>query len=429
VNAIGSNHIYFAATTGNDSNAGTAAQPFKTMDQCKNTVNPGDICYVENGVNATGTESYSSIDLGTQCSATAPCALVAYPGASSTIGNTSNLRGLIPCGGLSGCANGIYWIVAGFTVQAQEMAVDVQEDNFRLIGNRITCPTVSNGAADGCVMIETSSFQELLGNEVFNVGAGGKLYHWMYFGADGHDGEIGWNSVHDGNPSSGDGKGGCRGIQLYNGSVGTYNINLHDNMVYNIRCDGLNPQSVDATKGFFNIYNNVVYHAGTGPDPGDLANYTCLYSGGSGTMQVYNNTFYDCGSRGGGSGAILGPGLPTVFRNNIIYATGSEPYLEGGSSSITGSNNLWFGAGNGPSQTTANVNADPMFVTAGSDFHLQSSSPAIDAGVTISSLILDIAGVSRPQGAGYDIGAYEYFKGGSSVQRPNPPTNLTVTVN
>lgn len=46
---------------------------------------------------------------------------------------------------------------------------------------------------------------------------------------------------------------------------------------------------------------------------------------------------------------------------------------------------------------------------ANSDFHLQSSSPAIDAGNTERAIIgtLDIDGKPRVQGAAVNIGAYE----------------------
>jgi hypothetical protein len=41
------------------------------------------------------------------------------------------------------------------------------------------------------------------------------------------------------------------------------------------------------------------------------------------------------------------------------------------------------------------------------NYRLGNGSPAIDAGLTIPSLTVDLAGVSRPQGIGYDIGAFE----------------------
>jgi hypothetical protein len=56
------------------------------------------------------------------------------------------------------------------------------------------------------------------------------------------------------------------------------------------------------------------------------------------------------------------------------------------------------------------IGVDPKFIDASNgDFHLQSDSPAINAGVP--TIIKDIEGTSRPQGPSYDIGAYEYFSG------------------
>ena len=50
----------------------------------------------------------------------------------------------------------------------------------------------------------------------------------------------------------------------------------------------------------------------------------------------------------------------------------------------------------------------PMFVDpANDDFHLLYNSPAIDAG-TNTGVATDYDGTARPQGAAYDIGAYEY---------------------
>ena len=53
---------------------------------------------------------------------------------------------------------------------------------------------------------------------------------------------------------------------------------------------------------------------------------------------------------------------------------------------------------------------DPLFTNFGTlDLSLQAGSPAIDVGVTLGSPYnVDILGVTRPVGAGYDIGAMEY---------------------
>src|SRR5438093_5022735 len=52
------------------------------------------------------------------------------------------------------------------------------------------------------------------------------------------------------------------------------------------------------------------------------------------------------------------------------------------------------------------------------NFHLQSTSPAIDAGTTLASVMTDYDGVTRPQGSAYDIGAYEY----ATAATPTPST-------
>jgi len=57
------------------------------------------------------------------------------------------------------------------------------------------------------------------------------------------------------------------------------------------------------------------------------------------------------------------------------------------------------------------VIVDPKFFANGSDFHLQASSPAIDAGTppVSATVIKDYDGLFRPQGSGYDTSALEYY--------------------
>jgi hypothetical protein len=54
------------------------------------------------------------------------------------------------------------------------------------------------------------------------------------------------------------------------------------------------------------------------------------------------------------------------------------------------------------------VSTNPRLVNPPADFHLQSNSPAINAGQTLPSVTVDFEGTTRPQGLGYDIGAFEY---------------------
>jgi hypothetical protein len=57
---------------------------------------------------------------------------------------------------------------------------------------------------------------------------------------------------------------------------------------------------------------------------------------------------------------------------------------------------------------TANISADPLFVDpAQGNYQLRIGSPAIDSAT--SSNAVDIVGTPRPQGLGYDMGAYEMY--------------------
>jgi hypothetical protein len=60
-------------------------------------------------------------------------------------------------------------------------------------------------------------------------------------------------------------------------------------------------------------------------------------------------------------------------------------------------------------QDLASLSSDPLFVNAaGGDFHLKPGSPAFDRGDLAVAPGMDLDHVSRPQGAGIDLGAYEY---------------------
>ncbi|MBI4559218.1 MAG: right-handed parallel beta-helix repeat-containing protein [Candidatus Hydrogenedentes bacterium] len=66
----------------------------------------------------------------------------------------------------------------------------------------------------------------------------------------------------------------------------------------------------------------------------------------------------------------------------------------------------------GGTEGPGNIDSNPLFVdTVNEDFRLQAGSPAIDTGTLEGAPATDIRGVPRPQGAGVDMGAYEYQAG------------------
>ncbi|MFC1592131.1 choice-of-anchor Q domain-containing protein [Thermodesulfobacteriota bacterium] len=54
------------------------------------------------------------------------------------------------------------------------------------------------------------------------------------------------------------------------------------------------------------------------------------------------------------------------------------------------------------------IRSTPLFVgAAGGDLRLQPDSPGVDTGTSVGAPADDIDGILRPQGAGFDMGAYE----------------------
>jgi hypothetical protein len=87
--------------------------------------------------------------------------------------------------------------------------------------------------------------------------------------------------------------------------------------------------------------------------------------------------------------------------NNIYYPDGVNRFYLNGQ---TGNFQAWQSM----VQDDANSRAiEPLFVSPNTDFHLHSSSPAIDNGTDVG-LTLDFDGIPIPQGIAPDIGAYEF---------------------
>ena len=443
---VRSGNLYYVATSGSDSNPGSFASPWRTILKARNTMVSGDVAYIENGVNQTsddGSGWNSAMLIDNNGAAGNPISFVVYPGATSTIGGGGPLYGIRTAG------NSSHFVFSGFRLLGGGAGVSIEGiDDWRFINNYFSCPS-GNGQL-GCANFAGTSHIEFYGNEVTGDGSVGgqpsKQYHDVYFTTDDNHVDAGWNNIHN--------NLACRAIQFHSSPAGgssgqnQYDLHVHDNVIHDNPCDGINFATVDPSKGTVEAYNNLIYNVGIGPDPPDgSANYAGIYSAdttntgsaGSGAIKIYNNTFYHCGSHtvyGGDNGYINKNGgnssLTMQLRNNIFQGVGgSEVYLAsangGGLGQINGDHNEWYGLGAGPSQTSSNVNANPLFVSTGTpDFHLQGTSPAIGAGTATTTSGYDLDGLLRPSPP--SIGAHEY-SGIAVASKPAAPTGLVATVN
>ena len=183
------------------------------------------------------------------------------------------------------------------------------------------------------------------------------------------------------------------GIHLYSEPTMNDNMVVRRNLIYDNGfggAAGVKPDTYGMILGSgTNIltYNNILWNNSGG---GILINY------GGTNINVSNNTIYSNGQGGPAGACILvgGAGVSgTIVRNNICYQNPAG-IIDSSSPAAVVSNNLM---------------TDPRFVDSTSgNFRLQSGSSAINAGVTMTMIMDDYSGASRPQGTAYDIGAYEY---------------------
>ena len=203
--------------------------------------------------------------------------------------------------------------------------------------------------------------------------------------------------------------------------------------------------------------------------------------------KIYNNTLVDV-AQDGHSGLYFGltyqdwdpvakrpPSVNPVMRNNIVVQSGSmnETTIEiryddelGGMSALLGmpvmSNNRYYVQGatasfedNRPaylftgnlaqwqshiSGDTASSEGDPQFVNAaGENYQLSFTSPCVDGGTANGAPDTDYNGTARPQGQGYDMGAYERInsaepkiqangEGGQITVTPETPVAVTISL-
>jgi len=434
---------YYVATTGNDSNPGTQAAPFKTVRKAGLVADPGDTVYVRGGTYYT-----DPIPLAKIGSATSRIVFKAYPGEKAILD-----------GSQSNDANpdiftvaGQYYDIVGFEIRwAKRIGVNLWgSKHIRVLNNTIHDShwgAVYSG--NGAVNLHFE------GNVVYNNAHNNDKFQF------GHQG--GWPSAVN---LTGDGDVVVKN-QIYENwgeGIGAYGTNhyvannvLHDNYAADIYVNNIAQSTIENNFIYslnkpefhrfqasaigiafanesgsepvqFNnnkIINNIVtgprhwglYHwngAGGGLKNSLIAHNTVVVAGEGGVFHVDNSSHSN-----------------TTIANNIFYQlNSSQPLTDFATvAGLTFKHNLWFGGnggsgsggkGSGPGDVTANpqvVNANGQ---SAADFRVQAGSPAINAGTALTNVPKDHFGGARPQGSAPDIGAHEFGSTPTSSPAPSP---------
>lgn len=198
------------------------------------------------------------------------------------------------------------------------------------------------------------------------------------------------------------------GIEIASEHAGksTSNITIRSNMVLNNRLTGIAMGGYDEERGSTvnckvvnnTVYNNDILGDGSGQ----------LYVQYDTRNNVIKNNIFVASSTGVLIYNEYAKNSGNVVDYNLYYSPGgsADAFWTWKSKDYTGFSAYKAGTGN----DAHSLFMDPKFVNApGGDFHLQSSSPAIDAGSTDHAIIgtQDIDGEPRVQGDNVNIGADE----------------------
>jgi hypothetical protein len=347
---ISGSHLY-VATTGSDTNSGTQSAPFRTITKAGAVALPNTTVHV-----APGTYN------------------------ENVVTNTS------------GTASGYITYLSDTKWGAKVVAGSASHSSaFKVLGN----------------------YTKVIGFDITGGGAVGLDFQRSY-------GEAHRNTIHDIPAPGNDGFGGA-GIAFseygYTNGIADSNIVARiGTYVASLGSSGNNKvQGLYASIPNVTFSNNIVYGANAFAINTGHFSINCI---------MVNNTLFGNGNPSLDSGGVVITATDSgaqsaghVVRNNIIFDNQGVGIHEEGSqgtnvysNNLVYQNNTNFGVINGHSNTN-NVVANPQFVnyirTGGGDYHLQSTSPAINTGISTNAPTKDLDGIARPQGAAFDIGAYE----------------------
>ena len=377
--AVSQAAVYYVATTGSDSNSGSSSSPWRTIGHAAGVVNAGDTVIVENGTyNELVTFNASG-----------------GPGSPITFKSQNKWGAVVaPSGsGLIFNVNASYVTFQDFEIVGNSGGSNNSGIKFqspgnggRALGNKIHHIGVTSGCSGGAAIISAQGSAVINANWIYDISAAGCTLEEAIYVNDGNGTKVTNNLVVDtkGTAIQFNGEEAVTTgfpsniITANNTVVAAGGMGLYMSCYHTWTCQGNN----------FN--NNIFYSVNTGNNLGGSAIYQS--TAGTGTFSSNNN--------------IL---------NNLVYlgAPGGV-CLHGGGRCI--------------GTLSGTVTSNPLFVNytgnSTGDYHLQSSSPAVDAGTATGAPSTDFDGNSQTSPP--TNGAFVASQG---ALPPAAPTGLTASVN
>lgn len=455
---------YFVSTTGSDTNLGEISTPWKTLQKAANTATAGDTIYIRGGtynervvINHSGnTDGYitftnynqeTPIIDGTGIALYTDGLIKIYqhsyikvinltfinaPGPAVYVHSSNHIQ-ILNCHTRNSLSSGIgIW----------------SSDSVLVDGNTVVnARNAANGYEESISIARTTNF-EVSNNDVSMDGV------TTYLGNEGIDvkessrnGRVHHNLIHDYGSA-----GGALYIDAWaaglNGSQSLSDIDVYANKVSNAGAIVVGSERGGTVENV-NIFNNIVINS--------VAGGVIIADTGSGphgpriNINIFNNTIYKFKNNGSGGIYLTSEYMTNiVVKNNLVYVNNHNNGIAASSvsllSQIKADHNMvyhdqgYYGAimcsleypscvelseyidPNYP-DINNNYRADPKFIDISLyDVQLLPDSPAIDKGTDLTGMgvVIDHIDTTRPQGAFFDIGAYEY-----RVSIPSPSSSDT----
>ena len=416
---------YYVSPSGSDAAAGTSgAAPFATLQHAADLVVAGDTVDVLAGTYGQGfVLGWDNPQNGT---ASAPITLHAEPGATIT-GRNNKTADAIDLEGAS------YIVVEGFTITNPSSAITragirsvtnnhviIRNNNVDGMGTwgiftafsddiLIEGNTASHSQSQHGIYVSNSSQRPVVrGNTLF-----GNYSCGLHMNGDVSQGGVGVISgalVED-NVIYDNGAGGGSGINC----DGVQNSRFQNNLVYDEHSSGISLYKIDAARASTGnvIVNNTIIIASDG-------RWAVNIQDASTGNLLYNNILLN-----------ENPSHGSIDISTDSWSGFGSDYNAVTDRFTPDDNNFqtlaqWRAAKGQDQHSFIATEAQLFTNAAGNDFTLSSTSPAIDAGATAAAPnqppTSDLLGQARPQGAGYDLGAYEFAQSGTPT---TPPPTIT----